>query len=514
MVLSRRRLALWLSVPVLAAATAQAAQLDDASLAGWKPVVTLWGGDVGGAVKTLDSITHALSAAIHKYEIDKPTQKFIDGVLNELHDFDLNGLYKLLPDQRNGGRELNVKGALSGDRYLIERATPGSPYFVTMTGPRSNLADLSVFVHAEQHDGEDHDSLLIGGSAGLGIGPLNYRSLVEAQRELTRLVTIGHPTAGGPALPKSGLARAAVSEMNPGLGEEDLDALALLFDAYPTLGRALTNLGRVEDVRAATSDGDYFHITTRLKAEPNRMKKKYPALAKHTKNLSDILNAKIRVLDEKGRDIARIAVDSEKLTAQLEVYVQDGLLLPFDDQQVYASDPLDPLAEGKKKFSVLVNARVNMLGIVVTAKNMRSDVDYEPHDSYASVDARLNTVPKLKVEGRALGLFAPGFLDIFIPGNIQSITEEFFRVIAKGNDGKGAHGGGALGAKTAGAPGAISGSGSVEIMDTFLVKLAGGMVAKRLVIDDKVKNEGIQLASDLHDAFKVDLASFKKRIAQ
>ena len=86
-------------------------------------------------------------------------------------------------------------------------------------------------------------------------------------------------------------------------------------------------------------------------------------------------------------------------------------------------------------------------------------------------------------------------------------------MIAKGNDGKGAHGGGALGAKTAGAPGAISGSGSVEIMDTFLVKLAGGMVAKRLVIDEKVKNEGIQLASDLHDAFKADFAAFKKRIA-
>jgi len=162
----------------------------------------------------------------------------------------------------------------------------------------------------------------------------------------------------------------------------------------------------------------------------------------------------------------------------------------------------------------MINARVNLLGIAVHLKNMRGDVDYEPHDSYVSVDARVNTVPKVKVEGRALGLFAPGFLDIFIPSNIQEISEEFFRVIAKGNNGKGGHGGGALGAKTPGAPGAISGSGSVEIMDTFLVKLAGGMVAKRLVVDDKVKNEGIQLASDLHDAFKVDLASFKKRVGQ
>ncbi len=495
------------------AAAAHAAT--DTTLAGWTPMVTLWGGDVQGAVKTLDKLTEALGAVIHRYEIDAPTQKFINGVLDELKDFDLDGLYKLLPDKNGSGRELNVKGELKGNRYLVGRAEPGSPYFVSMVGPRSELADLSLYVQAEQKKGDKHNSLFVGGKAGLGIGPLSYRAIVEAERELIRLVSTGNPAAGATEpLPKSGLAREAVREMNPGLGEEDIDALALLFDAYPTLGKKLSTFGRLEDLKAATTKGDYTHITLKMRAEPKRFEKEYPQFAKHMKRLNDVLDAKARLLDDQGRDLVRVSIDSKALRITLECYAKDGLILPFDDNQVYENEPLDPLGDSLKKPRILVNARVNLLGIIVTAKNLRADIEYTAHDSYASIKASMTTVPKLKVEGRALGLFAPGFLDLFIPGNIQSITEDFFRVAAKGNNGKGAHGQGDLGAKSVGAPGAISGEGSIEIMDTFLVKLGGGLVADRLMINPKAKDEAVKLAGDMHDAFKVDLANFKKRVGQ
>jgi hypothetical protein len=508
-----QRLSLSLGLGLLACGTAYATYASDPTLAGWTPVITMWGGDTGTAVSRLDSVVHALSAAIHNHEIDAFTQAFIDGVLDELENFDLNGLYELLPDERDGGRELNVKGVLSGNRYLIGRAEPKSPYFVSMNGPRSGLADMSLFVHAEQRETKAHDNLFLHGSAGLGVGPLSFRALAEAQRELLRMVTTGTPTAQGEPLAKSGLAREAVRETNPGLGDEDLDALALLFDAYPKLARALTVLGRVEDVRTKQQDG-YYHITTRLRAEPKRMAARYPALAKHATKLKDVLHATARLVDGRGRNLVRASVDSEELRASVELYVRDGLVLPFDDNRVYEDEPVDPLANTLQHARVLVNARVNMLGIVVHAKSLRMDADIEAHDSYVSVDARMNTVPNLKVEGRALGMFAPGFLDLFIPSNIQEISEEFFRVLAKGNDKKGLHGHAELGAKNFGEPAAISGSASAEIMDTFLVKLAGGLVASRLMIDEKEKDEAIKLAAHLLDAFKADFASFKQRAAR
>lgn len=501
-----------LGLLTLGAAAAHAAT--DSNMAGWTPMITLWGGDVKGAVKTLDEVTGALDAVIHRYEIDKPTQKFIDGVLDELKDFDLDGLYKLLPDKTSTGRELNVKGELKGNRYLVGRAEPGSAYGVSMLGPRSNLGDMSVHVHAQQKDGKEHDTLLLGGEAGLGIGPITFRAMTEAQRELLRLVADGNPVAGAEPLPKSGIAREAVREMNPGLGEEDIDALALLFDAYPNLARKLSQFGRVEDLKAASTKGDYTHITVKMRAEPKRFEKEYPQFAKHIKRLGDVLDGKARLLDDQGRDLVRLTVNSKAMTVGVECYTKDGLLLPFDDHQVYESEPLDLLGGTLTKPRILAQARVNLLGIVMHAKNVRADVEYTAHDSYASLKASMTTVPKLKVEGRAFGLFAPGFLDIFIPGNIQSITEEFFRVVAKGNHGKGAHVQGAIGAKQAGESGAISGEGSVEIMDTFLVKLGGSFAADRLMITPKAKDEAIKLAGDMHDAFKVDLANFKKRVHQ
>jgi hypothetical protein len=508
------RFSLCLGLGLVVASTSYAAMSLDTNLAGWKPVVTLWGGEPSEAIRTLDKVTHALDATIHRYEIDEPTQKFINGVIKELEDFDLDGLYKLLPDERSGHRELNVKGALYGDRYRIGRAEPGSAYFVGMAGPRNGLADMSLFVRAQQKEGNKHDTLLLDGSAGLGVGPLSYRSLVEAQRELLRLVTSGHPAPdASQPLPISGLAREAVREMNPGLGEEDLRALALLFDAYPTLAKALTQLGRVEDVQTASQAGNYHHITTRLRGEPKRLEKKYPALAKHAKKLSDVLFAKARLLDDRGRDLVRVTLDSEKLVATIECYVRDGLLLPFDGRQVYENEPLDPLGTTLERAQVRIDARVNMLGIVVNAKNLRVDARYKAHDSYASAAVSMTTVPSLKVEGRALGLFAPGFLDLFIPSNMQDITEEFFRVAAKGHGGKGVHARGELGAQHAGAPGVIAGSAGAEIMDTFLVKFAGGLVANRLMINEKEKDEAVKLAAELHDAFVVDLTAFKKRMA-
>lgn len=509
--LTRSPLTVGLGLSLLLCSAANAAHVDHATLGGWSPVITMWGGDVDGAISQLDRVTSALSASIHHYEIDAPTQRFIDGMLEELEDFDLDGVYDLLPDARNGGRELNVQGALSGKRYLVRRAKPGSAYFVSMNGPRSGLADMALHVHAQQREGKEHDTLLIGGHAGLGLGPITFRALAEAQRELLRMVTVGHPVAGEKPLPKSGLAREAVREMNPGLGDEDLDALALLFDSYPLLGRALIDLGRVQDVRSKDS-GSYYHITTRLKAEPKRMEKKYPALAKHAKRLGNIVQATIRLVDEQDRTLVRIKVDSEQLTADLELYVNDGLLLPFEGKKVYRDEPVDPLANTLNQASVLIDAQVNMLGIHAKVEELRIDANVQAHDSYASVDARFTKNPRVEIQGRALGLFAPAVLDLFIPGNIEGITQEFLDVITKGNGGKGLHGHAELGAKSMAAPGAISGTGSLEIMDTFLVKMGGGMVADRLLITPKEKDEAFKLAGDLHDAFVLDLKSFKQRV--
>jgi len=184
---------LWLFASALTAGTALAAANFDATLAGWSPLVSLWGGgDAKQAVRSLEQVTSAYDAVLHRSEIDEPTQKFIDGAFDQLEDFDLDGFHDLLPDERAGYRQLTVQGELAGKQYKVGRAAPGSKYEVGVKSPRKNLADMSILIRSKEHDRRgEHDSYLIGGRVGFGIGPLSYRALMDSWTEALRDEVIG-----------------------------------------------------------------------------------------------------------------------------------------------------------------------------------------------------------------------------------------------------------------------------------------------------------------------------------
>ncbi len=510
-----RTRSLLLGLGLLTAGTAYAAQSYDTTTAGWTPMVTLWGsGDTQVALKSLNRLTQAFETFLHKTEVDKPTQKFIDKAFKEFENFDLKGFHDLLPDERNGRRELHVRGELSSGKYVVGRAEATSKYEVGLDTGRSGLAEMSLLIHGKHRKTKEQDSLIVGGRWGLGLGQLSYGALMEAGRDLSRLATTGDPRPEGTG-EKAAPGAAAVSKIkqsNPGLGAEDIETLAILYEAYPALGDVLQTVGRLEDVRTTESEKGYFHITTRMRAEPDRLKAKYPNFAKHVKKLGDVLNAKVRVLDDQGRDIVRLTVDSEKLLFGVECYVKDGQVLPFDDNQVYDSDPLDTLAASLKAPKVQITARLNILGIIFNLKGLRLDAKYDAHETYTIADASITTMPKIKVEGRALGIFSPGFLDVFIPSNIQSITEDFFRLAVKGNDGKGFDAHVELGSRSAGGPGVLAITASVEALESFIIKIGGGIITDRLLMNKRAETEAKQLAADLHDAFVNDLARFQKKV--
>jgi len=511
---ANKKLALTLGLGMLTAGTAYAAQAYDTTLAGWTPLVTMWGGgDTGTAVKALTKLTNAFHTFLHNTEVDKPTQKFIDKSIKEFENFDLKGFQALLPDERNGRRELSVKGELSGNKYLVTQYDGSAKYTVGLETARNGLADMSLLIHGKQHETKEQDGLVVGVRWGLGVGQLSYNSLMEAGRTLSLLATEGDPRGVGNAdkpVP-SDAAVTGIKHYHPGLGAEDYNTLAILFEAFPELGMVLNGVGTVEDVRSATTDGDYYHITTRLRAEPDRLKAKYPNFAKHIGKLNDVLNAKVRVLDDQGRDLVRLTIDSDKLIFGFELYMKNGQVLPFDDNQVYASEPLDTLAATLKKPTVLINARLNMLGIIVNLKGLKVENSYDVRDSYVVTDGHVRTMPKIKVEGRALGLFSPGFLDVFIPSNIQDITEDFFRLAVKGNDGKGVDWHAELGSKQSGGPGVFTVDASLEALESWIIKFGGSVVTDRLIMNERAEDEAKQLIADMHDSFVRDLNRFEKK---
>jgi hypothetical protein len=500
---------------VLSAATAFALAADG-TVVGWTPLVSLWGhGDVGLAVRSLRDVTQAYDTVLHHTEIDEPTQKFIDRSLEELQDFNLEAFHELLPEKRDGFRELLVRGDLSGKKYLVKRALLGTPFEVGVHGPRRSLADMSGMLRAQPHANHgDYRSYLIGGRIGLGIGNLSWRALTDAGVDFLRLASTADPRANVADHPQaSDDTRTRVKTLNPGLGDEDVEVLALLYDAFPALAKALGGVGKIEDVRVqSAASASYQHLTLRMRALPDRLKQRFPDFAKHLRKLGDLARANVRWVDSQGRTIMNIQAQTNQLLLAFDCYVKDGHLLPFRRAQVFEAEPIDPMGDALKSSRFVIDARLEMLGVIIKLDQLRADVRYEARETYASVDASVTQVPGIRVEGRALGFLPTGLLDAFIPGNMEGLTREFFEVATRGNNKKGIAIHSEIGSEVAGEKGAISTSLDVEALDNFLVKMGVGIVNDRVLPDDDAIHEQKALAAELHDAFVRDLTRFTGRV--
>ena len=381
---------------------------------------------------------------------------------------------------------------------------------------RNGLADMSLLIHGKQRETKEHDSLMAGMRFGLGVGQLSYGRLMEAGRALSRLATTGDPRGSEATGDKPEPSAASVSQDQ---AEQSRTRRGRHRQSWPSSMRRTPRsampcraVGRLEDVQAVETNG-YYHITTRMRAEPDRLKAKYPNFAKHMKKLNDVLLAKVRVLDDQGRDVIRLTVDSEKLLFGVECYVKDGQVLPFDDNQVYESEPLDTLA-GFAQVAQGVGS-----GSPQHAGHHRQPE--EPAHRLRVRRARLvhgdrlvtsRPCPRSRSRAAHSVCSRPGFLDVFISSNIQEITEEFFKVAVKGNDGKGVESHIELGSRTDGAPGVFSMTASLEVMESWIIKFGGSVVTDRLMMNKKAEDEAKQLAADLHDAFVKDLGRFEKKV--
>jgi hypothetical protein len=298
--------------------------------------------------------------------------------------------------------------------------------------------------------------------------------------------------------------------MHPKLSAEDVEVLALLHDAFPAISAAVGEIAQVDDVRVAGQASGYHKLQAKARIVPSRLKRKYPELADHLGDLDDLMKAKIRWLDSRGRSVLEATLNTETLTATAVCYVKDGRLLPFTRDAVAADEPIDPMGAAMAKSRVVIDASVRMLGLTVHIDQLRADLTYEPRGSVAHATASLKKVPGVRVTGAALGFVPTGLVNAFIPGDIASLTRDFFDVAVRGNDGKGIRATLDLGAKQKGQPGAAELTLGVEALDNFLVKMGVAIVNKRVIPDDDETSDIDRLQLRMHQAFTQDLQRFSR----
>lgn len=504
---------IWLLLGSSFGSVAFALAVSDPVQTGWAPLVRLYGqGDASSTVKELSKLTTAYTTALHHTEIDAPTQAFLDGLYEDIEDFDLDSFHDRLPERRGKSHELWVRGDLVGKKYLIRRADGKTPFQVTLGGARNELAAMSSVVRStpgRSHGGRP--TYLLSTRYGVGIGAVAWDRVTEANAEFARLFAQGK--LGDEAAPEpSSEVRRRVRTLHPNLLDEDLAILTVLFAAYPQLSETLSRIGQVEDVRTTWPSKGYQQISLRVHGVIDRIGEHYPALAKHLGRLDDLARVDMRWLDAKGRTLLTMKLDSDRLIFHLQCYVKDGKLLPARGQKVFEDEPLEYLGGELERTRTLVDARFKMLGVIVELDDMLLENTYRPSAGYAEMSSSLRAAPKsIHVQGAALGFLPTRLLDAFIPGNIESITRDFFEVAAKGNGARGATLSFKLGTKEVGHNGVFESASEIEALDSFLVKIGLGMVNDRLIPNDRAFRDVKQFATDLHDAFVRDLSRYASR---
>lgn len=475
---------------------------------GWQPMVALAGArDSLRAVRTLRETSQLWGVALQRTEVDEGTRDFLDRATGSLQDFNLKKLYGLLPEKDGQFRQLSVSAAFSDGKYRIARNN-NAQLAVGPEGSRQALGDASLVLRASPVLARDGDTnYLMQGRAGIVVGPIEWPMVIDAAQEFVRLLSSETPEPKARPMVAS---RQTILARNPRLGPEDVEPVATLWEAFPRLGNLLSSLGGVDDLIAdpVPAAPDVKHVRAVLHFDPERMRPAYPKLAGYLSGLDKMIEADLRWVDAQERTIATLHLDSDQLSARLDLYVKDGMLLPLRGNALLVDQPIEP-GIGVFAYSVRTSANLRVLGVRTQLRAARMDFEHERTERGMLLRANMKQVPKVTVTGAALGIVPTGLIDMFIPGDIQGLIEQSLATACRGDGGQGV----TLNVRYDRRPqgnATLDAALTLEAIDNFLVKLGFGYFSDHVLPDEAARANTSRLMVDVHNAFTADLERYAR----
>lgn len=503
---SPRRVLICLASLLVLASVAHAAR-SLATERGWRPALILTGeGDPTRAVAAMRSAAELWRITLHNSDVDPATHEFTQRAIESFKDFDLKGMHELLPVPSGPYRELRVQGERKGNRYIVGQPEDAQ-FEVSPEGMREHHGDASMVLRSRGVAASDGDTnYLIQARAGIVVGKVGWPMIMESNRAWLRLMA-GNDNPEPAARPMVAVRQTAI-EANPKLGQEDLDLVATLWEAFPRMSYLVSSLGRIDDLVVAGQHQGATHVRLVLRIDVSRMAERYPELAEYLDDLGKLFRWDVSWLDDKGRTLATAHIDSETLQARIELYTKDGFILPFKGSQVFVDEPVDP-SRGPLRYTTAVRSDFRMMGMYSHMRDGRMDWHYEPTPRGMQLHGRMTHVPTITVDGAALGFIPPGLVDAFIPGDLDSLITQFLTTACHGNEGRGI----ALTVRLDQRPSTVSTIDAklgFEALNNFLVKLGVGFFNDRVMPNEDVSAEFKRLMVDAQGAFSADVERFAR----
>ena len=378
--------------------------------------------------------------AVHELPVfDEKLNNKIQEVESRISSLDAGNLYDQLPySDRNGQwRSIGIRGGVAEDHYQVAIVDPGIENWLKtfskgnpeLWGPQDQFGDFGVRVFIRPVT-KDKYRLATEGHAY--IDDLNSANMV---RIIVHLVKIMGLLAGEGVPPPPDFLKGS------GLGHHSLKVIYGMARDFPNLFEIFKQYVTIEKVLFGKSTKPpgpkTFDIVIRINIKA--IKKDYPHVGKLLDRLKGLLNFKAAVFNPLNQQIITLAFDGDKYLFSIRFRTQGDRFLVLDKIPEHAKVAGINLTDsGSQNFYMIYTFRLNIAGLKLTVEALKVDLNYFFEDSGANIKAGLQQPPKqIKAQGLVMGFLPIWLVDIFIPSNIGSMTQEFFNTLASGNNGNG-----------------------------------------------------------------------------
>ncbi len=363
-------------------------------------------------------------------EADNEAEEYFMELVESLGNFSFQRLYnnEYYSDWPSGYRGISFKANFVPGKYDFRVV----PHDRTLKD-RSELSGVGAFIcefALKKNDnspicGNSYSLLFEGDATSAG---LSHENLI---RLFDNLIRISDPDNLDLLKERSGAP-----------ADEPYDVLTLYKETFPKF----STLDGVVDMRYAPhffeEDGlrfNYFTFVVGL--HQDRLDESYPHLGKYVKKLKQPGYLQFTHRNTQGNILATTNIDLERQEVRFSHCTREGKVVPY---KLRGEEVTPYWSEAYSLTSLETNTWDYHFEMLSVAKGIRVKLDdviirgqYDYNQEDMSFSQTLSSLPKSRVTGAVFGIIPLPLIDVFIPGTIQGMADEFSQVVYKANYGAG-----------------------------------------------------------------------------
>ncbi|MBW1989145.1 MAG: hypothetical protein JRI97_06325 [Deltaproteobacteria bacterium] len=440
--------------------------------------------------------------ASSKWEPDDKMMELFTFLTDSFKEFNFDRVYESrhLMDRPDGTRGLTFAGIYSDDTFSLNVLDRGEPT-PELSTIGSFIADFSL---------EKNKNPVRGKTSFLASLEFNAATETLSHENIVRLLT-GFLRVLDPA---------NLQELANEAGEDldRYDAIDNFREAFPRFMGYLDRYFTFESISQirARKNIPYNHFSMTWGYKERELGKEFPRIADFLEDLEGITQVSGNGVSMDGDLLYTFSLAPRPKAFTFEVFTREGKVLPVVSfgsagapvfERAFSMEDLTEYS-----FRNNISIQSNVKGLHFDTPHVKSTTRYSDSETDMLLYAGLNQTGRTSISGLAFHIIPVWIIDLFIPGNMEEITNSFSTVLERGNRGKGAY---MEVAWDTSEPGKYKyrWHGEAEFLDNYYVRFGMRVISDAMRADERTVEEMRRLGRTALEKLRQDLLAMKEKTA-